>query len=248
MPPAPSPESAPAPRCPDGTRIYAIGDIHGRDDLLIRLHDRIIDDARTRPISNPIVVYLGDYVDRGPGSSQVIDLLISEPLPGFAGIYLKGNHEDMMLNFLDGPPALGWLLNGGIATLASYGVTAGRLALYFADLDGVQRDLCAAIPPAHRRFLHGLQMMYTAGDYAFVHAGVRPGVDLAAQKPADLMWIRDKFLLSKKDFGKVIVHGHTIAEKPQVCANRIGIDTGAFASDQLTCLVLEGGDRRFLQT
>lgn len=229
-------------------RIYAIGDIHGRDDLLVRLHEEIRKDARARPAGSPVVVYLGDYVDRGPGSSRVIDLLVREPLPGFTSVTLKGNHEDMMLNFLDGPPTLGWLLNGGIATLASYGVRAGGLALYFADLDGVRCDLCAAVPPAHCRFLRELALMHIVGDYAFVHAGVRPGVDLAAQQPADLMWIRDKFLRSKKDFGKIVVHGHTIADEPQVCANRIGIDTGAFASERLTCLVLEGTRRRFLHT
>ncbi len=248
MPAPASPESASAPRCPDGMRIYAIGDIHGRDDLLVRLHELIRKDARERLGPSPTVVYLGDYVDRGPGSFEVIDLLVHEPLAGFTSVTLKGNHEDMMLAFLDGPPGLGWLFNGGIATLASYGVTAAGPMIYLADLDAVRSDLLAAVPPAHLRFLLGLEMMHVAGDYAFVHAGVRPGVELAAQKPADLMWIRDKFLRSRKDFGKVVVHGHTIADEPEISANRIGIDTGAFASDRLTCLVLEGSERRFLHT
>lgn len=229
-------------------RIYAVGDVHGRDDLLIRLHGLILADARTRPELAHTVVYLGDYVDRGPGSFEVIEFLIHEPLPGFTSIHLKGNHEDMMLRFLEGPATLNWLLNGGVATLASYGVTAGGPIVYLADLDVVRRELAAAIPPTHRRFLLGLKLMHLAGDYAFVHAGIRPGVDLAAQSPADLMWIRDKFLGTRKDLGKVVVHGHTISEEPEVRANRIGIDTGAFATDRLTCLVLEGNERRFLHT
>jgi len=248
MSPVTQPDRAPPPRCPEGLRIYAVGDIHGRDDLLVRLHARIREDAAARPGPQPVAVYVGDYIDRGAGSSRVIDLLLGEPLPGFVSIHLKGNHEDMMLNFLERTPTLGWLLNGGIATMASYGVTASGLAIYFADLDRVQRDLRAAVPPAHSRFLRDLALMHIAGDYAFVHAGVRPGVDLDAQLPADLMWIRDKFLKSTKDFGKVIVHGHTIVDEPEVCANRIGIDTGAFASHRLTCLVLEGSKRRFLRT
>jgi serine/threonine protein phosphatase 1 len=240
--------SGPAPRCPDGMRIYAVGDVHGRDDLLIRLHAMILADARARPGPGPTVVYLGDYVDRGSGSFEVIEFLIHDPLPGFTSIHLMGNHEDMMLRFLDGPPTLHWLVNGGIATLASYGVAAGCPIVYFADLDAVRHELRAAVPPAHMRFLLGLGLMHVAGDYVFVHAGVRPGVDLEAQAPADLLWIRDKFLDSRKDFGKVVIHGHTITEMPEIRANRIGIDTGAFVTDRLTCLVLEGSERRFLHT
>jgi serine/threonine protein phosphatase 1 len=229
-------------------RIYVVGDIHGRDDLLIRMHAMMLADARERPGLAPTVVYLGDYVDRGSGSFEVLEFLIQEPLPGFTSIHLMGNHEDMMLRFLDGPPTLNWLVNGGVATLASYGVASGEPIVYLADLDVVRRELRAAVPPAHMRFLLRLGLMHTAGDYAFVHAGVRPGVDLEAQAPADLLWIRDKFLDSRKDFGKVVIHGHTITEEPEVRVNRIGIDTGAFVTDRLTCLVLEGSERRFLQT
>ncbi|HRK95875.1 MAG TPA: metallophosphoesterase family protein [Rhodospirillales bacterium] len=245
---SPTAGNAPSSRCPDGTRIYAVGDIHGRDDLLIRMHAMILADARTRPELAPTVVYLGDYVDRGSGSFEVIEFLINEPLPGFTSVTLMGNHEDMMLRFLDGPPTLNWLVNGGIATLASYGVGTADPIVYLADLDVVRRDLRAAVPPAHRRFLLGLDLMHVAGDYVFVHAGVRPGVDLEAQAPADLLWIRDKFLDSRKDHGKVVIHGHTITEEPEIRANRIGIDTGAFVTDRLTCLVLEGCERRFIQT
>ncbi|MGZ8995421.1 MAG: metallophosphoesterase family protein [Rhodospirillales bacterium] len=229
-------------------RIYAVGDIHGRDDLLIRLHAMILADARARPELAATVVYLGDYVDRGSGSFEVIEFLIREPLPGFTSVHLMGNHEDMMLRFLDGPPTLNWLVNGGIATLASYGVGAAGPIVYLADLDAVRRDLRAAMPPAHMRFLLGLGLMYLAGDYVFVHAGVRPGVDFEAQVPADLLWIRDKFLESRKDHGRVVIHGHTISEEPEIRPNRIGIDTGAFVTDRLTCLVIEGCERRFIQT
>ena len=235
-------------RCPDGMRVYAIGDIHGRVDLLIRMHAMILADARARAGLAPTVVYLGDYVDRGSGSFEVIEFLLHEPLPGFTSIYLMGNHEDMMLRFLDGPPTLNWLANGGIATLASYGVRAAGPIVYLADLDLVRRELRASVPPAHMRFLLGLNLMHVAGDYVFVHAGVRPGVDLEAQAPTDLLWIRDKFLDSRKDHGKVVIHGHTITEEPEIRANRIGIDTGAFVTDKLTCLVLEGCERRFIQT
>lgn len=240
--------SAPSPQCPDGVRIYAVGDIHGRDDLLIRMHAMILADVRAHPAASPTVVYLGDYVDRGSGSFEVIEFLINEPLPGFTSVALMGNHEDMMLRFLAGPPTLNWLVNGGIATLASYGVGAGLPAIYLADLDVLRRELRAAVPPSHMRFLLGLGLMHVVGDYAFVHAGVRPGVDLEVQTQADLLWIRDKFLDSRKDHGKVVIHGHTITEDPEIRANRIGIDTGAFVTDRLTCLVLEGSERRFLQT
>ncbi|MCU0893035.1 MAG: serine/threonine protein phosphatase [Rhodospirillales bacterium] len=239
---------APSPQCPDGTRIYAVGDIHGRDDLLIRMHVMILADLRERPVAETTVVYLGDYVDRGSGSFEVIEFLITEPLPGVTSVFLMGNHEDMMLRFIDGPPTLPWLVNGGIATLASYGVGEGLSTVYLADLDVLRRELRAALPPAHMRFLLGLGLMHVAGDYAFVHAGVRPGVDLEAQVPADMLWIRDKFLDSRKDHGKIVIHGHTITEDPEIRPNRIGIDTGAFVTDRLTCLVLEGSERRFLQT
>ncbi len=246
-----APPPGPPPRAPEGQRIYAVGDIHGRDDLLDELRSTILADARSsarRAGAENTIVYLGDYVDRGPGSFTVIERLINEPLPGFTTIHLMGNHEDMMLRFIEGPPQLTWLMNGGTATLASYGVRTGGAFVYLADLDEVRRALLKAVPPAHLSFLGDLRMAHVMGDYAFVHAGIRPGVAIEEQSPADVMWIRDKFLRSRKDFGKVIVHGHTITAEPEVLANRIGIDTGAFQSNRLTCLVLEGDERRFLHT
>lgn len=238
------------PRVPDGERVYAIGDIHGRDDLLRRMHDLILGDRRDRPGANRCtVVYLGDYVDRGPGSRTVLDMLIDQPLEVDTHIHLQGNHELMMLRFLDGQDTGNWLLNGGDATLDSYGVPAGWWMMVQPKAMQALRDAAAeAIPPAHLQFLRSLALRHVAGDYLFVHAGVRPGVALDDQRPADLLWIREPFLGSTEDFGKRVVHGHTIAPRPQVRANRIGIDTGAFDSDVLTCLVLEGSKARFFRT
>ncbi len=240
-------------KVPEGTRVYAVGDIHGRLDLLDAMRKLIATDAAIRkaerdPIERMVVVYLGDYVDRGPDSKGVIDRLIEKPLPGFEAVHLKGNHEDFMLNFLDAPERAGhaWLFNGGIETLSSYGLTR--------DPDAPQRmaivrdDLARLMPDGHLDFLKGLDLQHQEGDYLFVHAGIRPGVELEGQSDQDLMWIREEFLEHPEDHGKMIVHGHTITWTPDIRSNRIGIDTGAFASDVLTCLVLEGTERKLLQT
>jgi len=234
------------PRTPAGSRIYAIGDIHGRLDLLRAITQLIHEDAYAHQAPRNVAVYLGDYIDRGDTSSAVIDWLIDHPLPGFEIIHLLGNHEDSMLQFLTdarvGPP---WLAYGGVATLRSYGV---RPPSSDRDLSHVQDELRDKLPDRHLAFLRGLALSHIEGDYGFVHAGVRPGVAFAAQAPQDLMWIRDEFLSSNADFGKIVVHGHTIAEQPEVRRNRIGIDTGAFASGTLTCLVLADDQWSFLQT
>jgi serine/threonine protein phosphatase 1 len=237
-----------APRIPDDRRLYVVGDIHGRFDLLVELHALIRADAETGRNLQRVVVYLGDYVDRGPGSFDVIDLLINEPLPGFEAVHLMGNHEAMMLEFLTGPPEPIWTSNGGIATLASYGLDPPVALYHPADLETFRLRLREALPPDHLGFLQGLRFCHGEGDYFFVHAGVRPGVPLEAQDPDEMMWIRDRFLLSDADFGKRVVHGHTPSRMPEVCENRIGIDTGAFYSGCLTCLVLEGAELRFLHT
>jgi len=243
------PQQAVAPETPPGSRIYAIGDIHGRADLLRRLHRMIHEDAYRRQAPRNVVVYLGDYIDRGDASPGVIDLLLDEPLPGFLSVHLKGNHEDTMLRFLDdtgiGPS---WMLYGGADTLASYGIRPPPLTGGTAEIERVQQELRARLPKRHHRFLAGLRLVHEEGDYLFAHAGVRPDVPLERQQEEDLLWIRDEFLLSDAEFGKIIVHGHTITERPDVQRNRIGIDTGAFASGTLTCLVLEGADWFFLQT
>lgn len=235
-------------RMPEGSRAYAIGDIHGRLDLLRELHAWIGDDVARRPVARAVLIHVGDYVDRGPDSRAVIDLLLDEPVPGTTAIHLCGNHERMMLDFHDKlHVGLPWLTNGGLATLASYGIaTQGRLG--WPDLRGLQAALQRELPARHLAFLQGLKMAWNEGGYLFVHAGIRPGVALDRQRDEDLIWIREEFLESQRDHGKVVVHGHTIRSEPELRANRIGIDTGAFDSGRLTCLVLDGAERHFAQT
>jgi serine/threonine protein phosphatase 1 len=235
-------------KVPDGKRVYVVGDIHGRADLLAALHAQIERDARRHQGDAPTIVYLGDYVDRGPDSKEVLDVLIGGPLPGFEHVYLKGNHEDMMLRFLAGPPDPNWLFNGGDATLISYGVEVDFRHFYPPGLETLRARLQQSLPAAHRQFLEGLKLYHEEGDYLFVHAGLRPGTGIARQRPADLLWIRDAFLVSGEDFGKTVVHGHTIRPDPEVRPNRIGIDTGAFYTGRLTSLVLAGSETRFLHT
>ena len=236
-------------RVPEGSRVYAVGDIHGRSDLLRRLHEMVLDDARETAPSRKVIVYLGDYVDRGWDSRGVIDLLLDEPLPGFEGFYLRGNHDDWLLEFLAGTGSdVDWLSNGGDTTLDSYGVVLPALAVGREDIDDVRRALREKLPRRHFEFLSALVLTHVEGDYLFVHAGIRPGVPLEEQDRDDLIWIREEFLESNVDHGKLVVHGHTPSSQVQVRANRIGIDTTAFASSRLTCLVLEDDERRFLQT
>ncbi len=234
---------------PPGTRVYAIGDIHGRADLLGELVGRIAEDARRSAAPAKRIVFLGDYVDRGPHSREVIDLVLDGLPGGFDAITLKGNHEDFMLRFIEdariGP---GWLMNGGGATLLSYGAHMPDRGGTIERLDHLRRQLCANLPDRHLRFLHALRRWHIEGDYFFVHAGIRPGAPLDEQQDEDILWIREEFLDDAGDHGKIIVHGHTIARAPEVRPNRIGIDTGAYASGVLTCLVLEGAGRAFLQT
>ncbi|PWC52323.1 metallophosphoesterase family protein [Azospirillum sp. TSO22-1] len=241
-------EPAPA-AVPRGLRVYAIGDVHGRLDLLDRMLDMIETDGAAAPELVKYIVYLGDYVDRGPHSRGVIKRLAEGPPPGFGAIHLKGNHEASMLAFLEdirvGP---NWLTFGGTATLASYHVPPPHADSAPEDLAQAQEQLRLRLPPAHRGFLDSLRTSVTIGDYLFAHAGIRPGVPLERQREDDLLWIRDDFLRSAADHGKVVVHGHTISPEPELRANRIGIDTGAFATNRLTCLVLEGTERRFLTT
>jgi serine/threonine protein phosphatase 1 len=234
---------------PAGTRVYAIGDIHGRADLLREIRGRIEEDVRRAPIERPVAVYLGDYVDRGLESRAVIDLLLEEPLPGFVSVHLKGNHEDFLLRFLtDATVGPVWLNNGGAATLYSYGVGLGDGPHLEDRVLHAQAALVAALPPAHKAFLESLQTMHVEGDYVFVHAGIRPGVPLEHQTPHDLMWIREEFLSSRAVHPKTVVHGHSITFTPEMKPNRIGIDTGAYATGTLTALVLERTKRDFLHT
>jgi len=231
-------------------RIYAVGDIHGRADLLAALHEAILEDAAAADSdAQRVVVYVGDYVDRGLQSYEVIDLLLDEPLPGFDAVHLKGNHEDMLLRFLN-EPAKGhlWLANGGDATLASYGVGDWRPPLDENLLADLSERLWEELPSSHLAFLEGLALSHVEGGYLFVHAGVRPGVPVMQQAAKDMMWIRDGFLSSRADHGHVVVHGHSTNYRPEERPNRIGIDTGAFATGHLTALVLDGTQRRFIST
>ena len=233
-----------APRVPDHLRVYAVGDIHGRADLLRILLDMIQEDAARAPAGpQRRIVFLGDYVDRGPDSKGVIDTLLAKAPAGFSACHLSGNHEDMLLTFLDRPESGShWLWNGGNETLRSYGVDTE------SDLPALRDRFRAALPTPHYDFLRTLRMHEVIGDYAFVHAGVRPGVAIADQDPADLLWIRDEFLTSDAEFGKVVVHGHTPTRQPVLAANRIGLDTGAFSSGHLSAVVLSGATRRILST
>lgn len=233
------------PRVPDGLRIYAVGDIHGRLDLLDPLLARIDADLAGHPLDQSIQVFLGDYIDRGQASAQVVERLIrrSEAYPT---ICLKGNHEACMLEFLENPESLiGWGRNGGLTTLMSYGVEP----VLNPDFDTRLRlaaELAEALPATHREFLSSLPLTFSCGDFLFVHAGVRPGIPLARQREEDLLWIREAFLCHEAPFEKVIVHGHTPVMEPEIRGNRIGIDTGAYATGRLTCLRLEGEDMRLI--
>jgi serine/threonine protein phosphatase 1 len=239
------------PQTPADTVVYAIGDIHGRLDLLHSIQQEIVDDAARRPASRRQLVYLGDYVSRGPHSAGVVDR-VREWLPaGFERITLKGNHEDLLLRFLDGEIDTGrhWLDYGGLEAMAAYGVAiADRNARDDASVIALHKDLAGRIPSSHLDFFRTLQISHRAGDYVFVHGGVRPGVPLPEQNARDCLWIRKTFLNSDADYGAMVVHGHSISEQPEIRRNRIGIDTGAYRSGILTCLVLDGESRSFLQT
>ena len=228
----------------ENKRLYAIGDIHGRLDLLDQVIAAIQRDVATHG-SDALTVTLGDYIDRGPKSRGVIERLIANPFPT-PYIALKGNHEQMVESFLADPAvAEHWRRYGGVETLHSYRVPVSGLMLgknYAEAADALR----TAMPPEHFQFLGSLKTSYSHGKYFLCHAGVRPGVPLERQSDEDLLWIRDEFLNSKMNFGKIIVHGHTPMEAPEVLPNRINIDTGAFATGRLTCMVLDESGHRFL--
>jgi serine/threonine protein phosphatase 1 len=236
---------------PVGQAVYAIGDVHGRLDLLEDLLARIRVDAERHPNdSTRSLVFLGDYVDRGPESRGVVEAVMSDLLPGFDTVRLLGNHEEAMLSFLDGESdGLDWLSFGGLETLLSYGVPLRSLPSSGEAVRALQEALIEAVPERHVTFFRRCLRHHSVGDYVFVHAGVRPGIALEKQTQTDLLWIRDDFLRVGIPLpGRVVVHGHTICDLPQNRDHRINIDTGAFVSGRLTCLVLRGSERRFLST
>ena len=238
----------PEAEAPADTVVYAVGDIHGHLDLLVRLQYRIKEDMARRKASRKVVIYLGDYVDRGPESRNLIDHLIRNPLDGFESIHLAGNHERWMVGFLNNPDGgRPWLRWGGAETMHSYGVPMPNTDDP-ASLAAASETLAKKLPASHRRFLENLPLCHTEGDYFFTHAGVRPGVPLDEQSDEDLTWIREEFLYSKADFGKMIVHGHTPTHTPEEHRNRIAIDTGAYMSGILTAVALEGSKRTFFHS
>ena len=234
---------------PHGTCVYAIGDIHGELGPLARLVAMVRRDASHAGAERRALVFLGDYVDRGLQSREVIEFLLDDPAPGFETVFLKGNHEAWVLAFLD-DAGVGrqWLAAGGQGTLLSYGVSLPPGPRNADCLEALRASFAEAFPDAHRAFLNGLATLHVEGGYAFVHAGVRPGTPLKAQREEDLLWGVDGFVENPGDHGKIVVHGHSFAPEPVVARNRIGIDTGAYATGRLTCLVLEGTSRRFLST
>ena len=234
---------------PDGTIAYAIGDIHGRDELLENLLSQIADHAERQTAQGRVIVFLGDYVDRGWQSKEVLERLSSLNLDGFEMVFLKGNHEEALLSFLDDPQFLeSWRQYGGLETLHAYGLKDLNFRADDDYLKQVHTSFVESFPQEHRRFLERLPSSHELGGYLFVHAGVRPGVPLDQQEERDLRWIRDEFLESRMNFGKRVVHGHCPEEEPQVRANRIGVDTGAYITGVLTAAVLQGTEVSFLRT
>jgi len=235
------------PFVPENQRIYCIGDIHGRADLLTRLHEKIQIDSELYK-GKKTIVYLGDYVDRGDQSSQVMEILLSNPLDDFETVFIKGNHEQAMLDFIEYPgAAAAWLSFGGRETLNSYGIPLAYIPS-MNEVGKIAKKLQEKLPESHRSFMINAVHSWQCGSYFFVHAGIRPGVSLDQQSTEDLLWIRDDFLGSTLSHGAIIVHGHSINMLPELLPNRIGIDTGAFLTGVLTCLILEGDGQRLLQT
>ncbi len=232
-----------AGQLPDGVRVYAIGDVHGCDDRLAAMHTAIVDDLVQHPVAHPVLIHLGDYIDRGPDSAGVLERVARRlpRAPTLPVANLIGNHEDMLLSALTGErreEASHWLQNGGGETLVRWGLS-------WRDPPSVWE---AGIPPRQLGTLRGLSTLLRIGTYVFVHAGLRPGVELHAQAREDMLWIREPFLSYDGEMPFVVVHGHTPAHEPTVRPHRIGIDTGAVMGGDLTCAVLEGADVAFIRT
>lgn len=236
------------PGVPDGVVVWAVGDVHGRLDLLRPLVDTIVSEARTSSMDRKVVVFLGDYVDRGPESRGVLQYLAEiQRDESIEWRFLKGNHEEAMLDFLDDPSAgARWCEYGGDATLASYGLRLPDMRHMVEAWARIATDLDHKLTTRERAFLEGLELSVTVGDYFFAHAGARPGESLDRQTTRDLMWIRNSFLESDVEFEKVVVHGHTPTRDVYVDHRRIGVDTKAYESGILSALRIQGRARAVL--
>ena len=232
---------------PPNSRAYAIGDIHGRLDLLEDLLAKVEEDNAQRGRAKTYLVLLGDLVDRGPDSAGVIERFVSAPPSWARPIFLQGNHEEFFLSVLQGQEdgVVNWLTYGGYECVESYGISKGWTLN--ATAHEVVERLQASVPASHRTFLENMADSFRFGDYLFVHAGIRPGVPIEDQAARDLRWIREGFLDCRDDHGVMVVHGHTIVERPEQHSNRIALDTGAYRSGVLTALGLEGGERWFIE-
>jgi serine/threonine protein phosphatase 1 len=231
-----------------GYRAYVVGDVHGRLDLLDRLLGEVRRDRAERPGRKTLLVFLGDLIDRGPNSAQVIDRLRAYRADQVRTVFLLGNHEEVLLRILKGDTSLipSWLRYGGARCLQSYGADPRRIAAQ--DDAQALAAIRHAIPKEHQTFLESFVDTCRFGDYLFVHAGIRPGVSIDQQLQTDLRWIREPFLFDDTDHGCVVVHGHTISTEVEERHNRIGIDTGAYRTGLLTAVALEGTDRWYLDT
>jgi serine/threonine protein phosphatase 1 len=235
------------PPAPEGFTVYCVGDIHGRLDLLIDVQRRIDEDKARSRTEHAAEIYLGDYIDRGPDSAGVVSRLIARAR-GTRAIFLRGNHEQMLLKFLEGDDDCleHWRAVGGTATLRSYGVETSLLTRP-ASAEELRQNLCENLPPEHRSFYDLTGAYIRAGAYLAVHGGIRPGIRLEDQKAADLLGIRQDFLQYNGEFDFIVVHGHTPVAVPDLRHNRINIDTGAFATNRLTCLRIGSEGARILE-
>jgi serine/threonine protein phosphatase 1 len=243
-----APRRSSGPAGPRGWRAYAVGDIHGRLDLLDELLAKIHDELDRRPPRKALLVFVGDLIDRGPESAQVIERLRTYRRHRVKPVFLLGNHEEVLLRILAGDKSLidSWLKFGGLQCLESYGVDTKMIGSRPAEeiLEAIQR----AVPTEHVEFLESFVDSCRFGDYLFVHAGIRPGVEIDQQRQSDLRWIREPFLFDETDHGFVVVHGHTIRPEVEIRRNRIGIDTGAYRTGVLTALAIDGSETRLLDT
>lgn len=234
----------PTARLTEGQRVYAVGDIHGRLDLFEQLLQRIEEDDARRGAADTTLILLGDLVDRGPESRGVVDRAIALLQTGKVRV-LAGNHEEMLLTSMESDEALRhFLRHGGKETLFSYGLDPAEYSR--STLPELRERMNALVPAEHIAFFRAMEDRIVVGDYLFVHAGIRPEVPVEQQTTSDLRWIRREFLDHAQWHGHMIVHGHTITEEPEAMPNRIGIDTGAYASGRLTALGVEGDEYWFV--